>query len=208
MQMPRHVPSLPPFCKAGKPACRLGIAHEHCMLAGCSVVYRRHLSDDADLARPPGDTTPLAVLRTVPVAWFILRPAKYGPQHQLPTQVSYRAWVGGRGGMYWNIGEDSAPRCPGPAGLLAESAGVLHAMMAGLLSVVDGWKSGYCCRSASTSMPGVLMCSAHENPFDLFLSLLPRPLCAPRRRLPCPWPWTARCPTTWSRRRPMRSACG
>ncbi|KAL4423903.1 hypothetical protein ABPG75_001204 [Micractinium tetrahymenae] len=47
-----------------------------------SVVYRRHLSDDADLEHSEADE----MARRWPVAWLILRPAKYGPRHQLPAQ--------------------------------------------------------------------------------------------------------------------------
>ncbi|KAL4434797.1 hypothetical protein ABPG77_005324 [Micractinium sp. CCAP 211/92] len=47
-----------------------------------SVVYRRHLADDAELEHSEADE----MARRWPVAWLILRPAKYGPRHQLPTQ--------------------------------------------------------------------------------------------------------------------------
>ena len=53
----------------------------------CSVVYRRHLADDADLEHSEADE----MARRWPVAWLILRPAKYGPRHQLPTQVGKAA---------------------------------------------------------------------------------------------------------------------
>lgn len=51
----------------------------------CSVVYRRHLADDADLEHSEADDA----ARRWPVAWLILRPAKYGPRHQLPVQVGH-----------------------------------------------------------------------------------------------------------------------
>ncbi len=47
------------------------------------MVYRRHLADDAELEHSEADE----MARRWPVAWLILRPAKYGPRHQLPTQV-------------------------------------------------------------------------------------------------------------------------
>ena len=53
----------------------------------CSVVYRRHLADDADLEHSEADE----MTRRWPVAWLILRPAKYGPRHQLPSQVGRTA---------------------------------------------------------------------------------------------------------------------
>ena len=46
-----------------------------------SVVYRRHLADDADLEHSEAGEA----ARRWPVAWVILRPAKHGPLHQLPT---------------------------------------------------------------------------------------------------------------------------
>lgn len=47
------------------------------------MAYRRHLADDADLQHSEADD---AATRW-PVAWLILRPAKYGPVHQLPAEV-------------------------------------------------------------------------------------------------------------------------
>ena len=50
------------------------------------VVYRRHLADSADLlSGDPDDAAP-----RWPVAWLFLRPAKFGPRHQLPSQVRWR----------------------------------------------------------------------------------------------------------------------
>lgn len=51
-----------------------------------SVAYRRHLADDADLEHAEADEA----ARRWPVAWLILRPAKYGPRHQLPAEVRRR----------------------------------------------------------------------------------------------------------------------
>ncbi len=53
-----------------------------------SVVYRRHLADAADLERSELDD---AAPRW-PVAWLFLRPAKYGPRHQLPHEVGRGAY--------------------------------------------------------------------------------------------------------------------
>jgi hypothetical protein len=47
-----------------------------------AVVYRRHLADEADL--DPG--APSAAAPRWPVAWLLLRPARHGPPHQLPTR--------------------------------------------------------------------------------------------------------------------------
>jgi hypothetical protein len=46
-----------------------------------SIVYRRHLADDADVVKDEDSNTALRA----PVAWVFLRPARYGPKHQLPT---------------------------------------------------------------------------------------------------------------------------
>lgn len=51
------------------------------------MAYRRHLADDADLEHSEADDG----ARRWPVAWLLLRPAKYGPPHQLPTEVRRRA---------------------------------------------------------------------------------------------------------------------
>lgn len=48
-----------------------------------SIVYRRHLVDSPDLEGSPEDE---AAPRW-PVAWLFLRPAKFGPRHQLPHEV-------------------------------------------------------------------------------------------------------------------------
>lgn len=63
------------------------VASNASSLLPCSVVYRRHLADDADLQHSEADE----MARRWPVAWLILRPAKYGPRHQLPTQVQSTA---------------------------------------------------------------------------------------------------------------------
>jgi hypothetical protein len=57
-----------------------------------SVVYRRHLADEASLDHG------VSLIHSFcwPVAWLILRPAKYGPAHQLPTQARRLRTRGGR----------------------------------------------------------------------------------------------------------------
>ena len=53
-----------------------------------TVVYRRHLADSADLVKSEQDDS----APRWPVAWLVLRPAKYGPRHQLPHEVG--SWLG------------------------------------------------------------------------------------------------------------------
>lgn len=74
-----------------------------------SVAYRRHLADHADLEHSEADEA----ARRWPVAWLLLRPAKYGPCHQLPAQVRARGrapeggrrsralWVGAQAVWAW-----------------------------------------------------------------------------------------------------------
>ena len=51
-----------------------------------SVAYRQHLAD-------AGDCEEDAATVNMPIAWLFLRPAQFGPRHQLPQQV-------GRGGVW------------------------------------------------------------------------------------------------------------
>lgn len=48
-----------------------------------SVTYRKHLADVSDLEDP--ENFEIGQLPRWPVAWLFLRPAKYGPRHQLPA---------------------------------------------------------------------------------------------------------------------------
>lgn len=69
-----NLPSMPLLLQGLRPVERYTVK---------AVFYRRHLTESSDLQQTPADQD----APRWPVAWLLLRPAKYGPRHQLPHEV-------------------------------------------------------------------------------------------------------------------------